>query len=116
MDFHQNKNSINIELEKFISILNELVPRYAVLVQKREISQIERKELGDMEHLLIELNSKITGLKNLLDEHLYGHSFDLYYKYKRLANSGDALAEEKRKHLLDFFNESLKGEELFNWN
>jgi len=116
MNFQQNKNAINHELEKFITILNELVPKYARLIKKKNISDEEKTELGDMEHLLIELNSKITRIKNTLDDHLYGHKFDLYYKYKKLANSGDSQAEAKRKHLFDFFNESLKGEELFNWN
>lgn len=116
MDFNQNKKTLNDELNQFVSILNELVPRYAKLVKKDNISNEELKELGEMEYLLIEINSKITSLKNLLDEHLFGHSFDLYYKYKALANSGDLIAEQKRKHLHDFFSESLKGKEFINWN
>jgi len=116
MDYNHSKKTINNELDQFVSLLNELIPKYALLVKKDNISQEELKELGELEYLLLEVNSKISDLKNKLEEHLFGNSFALYYKYKEQANLGDKTAEKKKKHLHDFFNESLSGKDFINWN
>jgi len=116
MDYNHSKKTINNELDQFVSLLNELIPKYALLVKKDNISQEELKELGELEYLLLEVNSKISDLKNKLEEHLFGNSFALYYKYKEQANLGDKTAEKKMKHLHDFFNESLSGKDFINWN
>jgi len=116
MDFNQNKKTLNQELNQFFGILNELLPRYISLVKKDNIELSELKELGEIEHFLIEVNSKITRIKNMLDQNLFGHSLDLYYRYKEEAKSGDEIAQQKLKRMHTFFNESLKGEELINWN
>ena len=34
MDFNQSKNAINQELDQFLSVLNQLLPRYSYLVNK----------------------------------------------------------------------------------
>lgn len=116
MDFNENKKTLNKELEQVLSILNELLPRYTDLVEKNNINPIELKELGEIEHFLIEVNSKIAEIKDMLDQNLFGHSLDLYYKYKEKAKSGDINALQKLNRLREFFNESLKGEALVNWN
>ena len=116
MDFNQNKKTLNQELEQFLGILNELLPRYSSLIKKDIINSTELKELGEMEHFLIEVNSKITEIKNMLDQNLFGHSLDLYYKYKEEAKSGDIIAKQKLDRLYNFFTESLKVEVLVNWN
>lgn len=116
MDFNENKKTLNRELEQFLGILNELLPRYSALIKKDNINDVELKELGDIEHFLIEVNSKIATIKDMLDQNLFGHSLDLYYKYKEKAKLGDANAQQKLNRLREFFNESLKGENLVNWN
>ena len=116
MDFNENKKTLNRELEQFLGILNELLPRYSTLIKKDNINEIELKELGDIEHFLIEVNSKIAVIKDMLDQNLFGHSLDLYYKYKEKAKTGDVNAQQKLNRLRDFFSESLKGENLVNWN
>lgn len=116
MDFNDNKKTLNQELERFLATLNELLPRYSKLIEKDNIKLIELKELGEIEHFLIEVNSRISEIKNMLDQNLFGHSLDLYYKYKAEAKTGSLIAKQKQERLLNFFNESLKGEELINWN
>lgn len=116
MDFNDNKKTLNQELERFLATLNELLPRYSKLIEKDNIQLIELKELGEIEHFLIEVNSRISEIKNLLDQNLFGHSLDLYYKYKAEAKKGSVIAQQKQERLLNFFNESLKGQELINWN
>ena len=116
MDFNENKKTLTRELEQFLGILNELLPRYSKLIKKDNINDVELKELGDIEHFLIEVNSKIAEIKDMLDQNLFGHSLDLYYKYKEKALTGDIAAQQKLDRLREFFNESLKGETLINWN
>ena len=116
MDFNENKKTLNRELEQFLGILNELLPRYTNLIKKDNINTVELKELGEIEHFLIEVNSKIAEIKDMLDQNLFGHSLDLYYKYKEKAKTGDVNAQQKLNRLREFFNESLKGEALVNWN
>ena len=56
------------------------------------------------------------------DSFTFGHgcvencSFKEYYKYKEEAKTGDLIVKQKLARLHNFFNESLKGGELINWN
>jgi hypothetical protein len=115
-DFKQHKIALNYELEQFKSILNELLPRYSLLLKKDNLSKKELKELGDVEHYLIEVNSKITAIKEMLEEDLFGHSLDIYYKLKKKAISGDNSAAAKLERMRQTFEESFKGDKIFNWN
>ena len=68
MDFRANKDALNKVLEHFISLLEEMLPRYAVLLRKSDISSGELKELGEIEHFLIEVNAKISVIKGKLEQ------------------------------------------------
>ncbi len=116
MDFNRNKEALNRELEQFIEILNELLPRYSMLLRKTPISEEELQELGEIEHFLIEVNAKITGIKNVLEEDLFGHSIDLYYKLKAKALKGDLNARRKWERMRENFHETLLNEPFVNWN
>ncbi len=116
MDFNQNKKTLNKELEQFCGLLNEILPRYSELIKKTKIEKTELKELGEIEYFLIDITQKITEIKDLLDQQLFGHSLDLYYKYKAKALKGDKNAQVKLERLRNFFNESLKKEIFVNWN
>lgn len=116
VDFKENKDALNRELEQFISILNELLPRYTQLLRKRNISPKELKELGDIEHFLIEVNSKISEIKSMLEQDLFGHSLDIYYKLKAKALVGDIVAKQKLDRMRESFDDSLKGGNMFVWN
>lgn len=115
-DFKQNKIALNYELEQFRAILDELLPRYSLLLKKDNLSKKELKELGDIEHYLIEVTSKITAIKEMLEEDLFGHSLDIYYKLKKKAVSGDQAAKAKLERMRQTFEESFKGDKIFNWN
>jgi hypothetical protein len=103
-------------LEQFISILNELLPRYSGLLRKGHISREELKELGDIEHFLIEINSKISEIKSMLEQDLFGHSLDIYYKLKLKASNGDVVSKQKLDRMRETFDESIRGGTLFIWN
>jgi hypothetical protein len=115
-DFKLNKAALNKELEQFMLILDELLPRYSILFEKKNITQQELKELGDLEHYLIEVNAKITAIKNMLEQDLYGSSFDAYYKLKTKSKRGDATATAKLERINDNFEKLFKEGAIFNWN
>jgi hypothetical protein len=52
----------------------------------------------------------------MLENDLFGHSIDLYYKLKKSAQNGDVQAQQKFETMRDAFNESLKGDTIINWN
>lgn len=115
-DFKQNKEALNRELKKFLTILDELLPRYSVLLEKKEISQEELSELGEIEHYLIEVNAKISAIKSMLEKDLFGHSLETYYKLKIKAEKGDQVALSKLERLKTSFEKSLKSGSIFIWN
>lgn len=116
MEFDKHKDLLNKELEQFNSILSELLPRYLELVRKVELDEQETKELGEIEHYLIEVNGKIAEIKNKLDNDLFGETIDIYYKTKQLAAKGDPVAKEMLTKLRKKFSESVQGDTFFNWN
>ena len=115
-DFKQNKEALNKELEQFQSILDEILPRYTSLLKKEDLSTTELTELGEIEHYLIEVNSKISTIKNMLEEDLFGLSLDIYYKLKIKFEDGDINAGMKLARLKKNFQETLEGGSIFNWN
>jgi hypothetical protein len=115
-DFKQNKEELNREMSQISTIINKLLPRYASLIKKHEISSIELTELGEIEHFLIEVNSKITEIKNMLDQNLYGFSIDMYYKLKEKAKKGDHEAKQKLDRMRENLNQSLKNDSMIIWN
>jgi hypothetical protein len=116
MNFQDKRDQMNSELEKFISSLNEVLPRYALLLKKTNLSADELTELGEMEYFLIEVNAKIAEIKKVLSHDLFGLSIDLYYQIKAKAKTGDVKAKIKMDKMRDTFNESLKTEAIIHWN
>lgn len=115
-DFKQNKEALDRELKRFMAILDELLPRYSFLLEKKDIAPEEITELGDIEHYLIEVNSKISGIKSMLEQDLFGHSLDIYYKLKAKATTGDVVAMVKFERMKVSFEESLKSGNILIWN
>ncbi len=115
-NFSENKDEINKELSLFIQTLNEVLPHYSSLLKTQNISKEQLKELGEIEHFLIEINGKISEIKNMLEHDLFGHSFDYYYKLKAEAEAGNQEASFKLDRLKEIFTESLKGGTVMNWN
>ncbi len=116
MKFKDKRDQMNKELERFISTLNEMLPRYSELLRHDNLSSQELTELGEMEYFLIEVNAKIAEIKKLLDHDLFGLSIDLYYQTKAKAKAGDMRAMVKMEKMRKTFNDSLKSEKIINWN
>jgi len=115
-DFKDNKEELNRDLDQFVHTLNELLPRYSALLSKANISKAELSELGEIEHFLIEVNHKISDLKHQLEQDLFGHSLDTYFKLKAKAKMGDKTAQLKIDRLKTSFEESLRAGNVVNWN
>ena len=116
MSFEKHKQFLNKELDQFNSILSELLPRYVFLMQKKESTPEEAKELGEIEHFLIEVNGKIAEIKNKLDQDLFGETMDFYYKIKEEAKKGDIGAKDRLDRLRKSLIDSIQGDTFFNWN
>lgn len=116
MSFEKHKHLLNQELDQFNALLGELLPRYVLLVRKEDCTPEELKELGEIEHYLIEVNSKIASIKNRLDQDLFGETMDLYYKVKAEAEKGNERAKKKFEQLKMSLHASIKGDVFFNWN
>jgi len=116
MSLDEHKKLLNRELEQFNSILGEILPRYIDLMKKTGASDEEEKELGDIEHFLIEINAKIAEIKNKLDQDLFGETMNHYYAAKEAALNGDPEEKKRLGKLRKIFLESVQGEDFFNWN
>lgn len=114
--FKQNKAALNKELDKFINTLNELLPRYSALLNQDNISKEELEELGEIEHFLIEVNNKISEIKSKLEQDLFGHTLDIYFKLKERSANGDLVAKAKLERLRSNFEEDLQKGGIVNWN
>lgn len=116
MSLDEHKKLLNQELEQFNTILGEILPRYIMLMKKKGASAEEEKELGEIEHFLIEINAKIAEIKNKLDQDLFGETMNSYYAAKQAAMNGDVEAQRRLGKLRRVFLESVQGDEFFNWN
>lgn len=115
-EFPKNREDVNKELTRFVEMLNELLPKYAQLLKKVNLSAEEIEELQQTECFLSEINDKISKIKTMLENDLVGHSLDHYYQLKKMAAKGDVEAKSKLDNMHDLFAESLKGNTIVNWN
>lgn len=116
MDLDKNKELLNRELDQFNMILGRILPRYIELMHKNGLNNEESKELGDIEHYLIEINGKIAEIKYKLDHDLFGETLDYYYEVKEMAKKGDVKAQKKFEQLRKGLIDALKDNTFFNWN
>ena len=87
-NFKENRKELDEELERFITLLNQLLPHYHFLLKKTDLNKEELNKLGEIEHYLIGVNSKIMEIKGKLEQDLFGQSLDTYYKLKTSAYEG----------------------------
>ena len=59
----ENREELDEELERFITLLNQLLPHYHSLLKKDKLDTDEKTRLGEIEHYLIGVNSKIMEIK-----------------------------------------------------
>lgn len=114
--FEQQKEALNRELRQLVEQLNGMLPRYTELLNKQDISKEEVTELGELEHFLIGINSKISEIKERLQQDLFGHTIDRYYHLKSRAVNGDRDAELVMGRLKSIFEEHLEKGTIINWN
>ncbi len=115
-DFKSNKKQLDQELDRFISLLSELLPRYHELLEKENLSQDELKNLGEIEHYLLGVNAKIIEIKKQLEQDLFGQSLSMYYQLKNEAIEGNANSKLKLEKLRDVFVGLLNSGEIINYN
>ncbi len=115
-DFKENKKALDKELERFMGLLNDLLPQYHQLLQKNDLSKDELSELGEIEHYLMGINAKIVEIKSKLEQDLFGQSLDIYYELKRKAMDGDASARLKLESMRGAFAEALESGDVINYN
>ena len=116
MGFKEQQAAIQRELDRFIDMLSVLLPRYSKLLKRDNLNEQELHELGEIEHFLIGVNGRISEIKQLLEEDVFGHSIDYYYKLKHKALKGDESAARKMLKLKEAFTESLQGGTMIHWN
>lgn len=116
MGFKEQQAAIQRELDRFIDLLGVLLPRYSKLLKRKNLTEEELHELGELEHFLIGVNGRISEIKQVLEQDVYGHSLDLYYKLKAKANLGDEHAAKKLSRLRDSFNDSMISGQIIHWN
>lgn len=116
MGFKEQQAAIQKELDRFIDLLGVLLPRYSRLLKKNNLEEDELRELGEMEHFLIGVNGRISEIKQMLEEDVFGHSIDYYYKLKQQVKKGHPGAGKKLEKLRDTFNESLQAGTFIHWN
>jgi hypothetical protein len=116
MGFKEQQAAIQRELDRFIDLLGVLLPRYSKLIKRKNLSQNELEELGELEHFLIGVNGRINEIKNILEQDVYGHGLHEYYKAKLKANQGDEQAVIKLEQLKKAYNDALQSGSILNWN
>ena len=116
MGFKEQQAAIQRELDRLIDLLGILLPRYSKLLKRKNLTEDELHELGELEHFLIGVNGRISEIKQVLEQDVYGHSLDLYYKLKAKADLGDEDAAKKLSRLRDSYNDSMISGQIIHWN
>ncbi len=116
MGLKEQQAAIQRELDRFIDLLGVLLPRYSKLIRSSNLSESELQELGEIEHFLIGVSGRISEIKNILEQDVFGHGLFEYYKAKIKAINGDMLAQSKVEHLRRNFENALASGEIINWN
>ena len=115
-EFRTHKNELDKELERFMSLLNQIMPLYHSLLKKQEPDADELRRLGEIEHYLLTVNSKIMEIKSQLEQDLFGQSLDTYYKLKSEALMGNPYSKLKLEKMRDTFAKALASGEIMNYN
>ena len=115
-DFKENKNKLDQELDRFITLLGELLPRYHELLEKEKLSQDELSRLGEIEHYLLGVNAKIIEIKKQLEQDLFGQSLNVYYLLKTQEIEGNPHSKLKLEKMREAFSFALRAGEIINYN
>ncbi len=114
--FKGQQGELDKELERFIELLNQLLPKYNSLLKKENLDKKELVRLGEIEAYLLSVNSKIMKIKGELEQNLFGKSLDTYYKLKSQAIEGNPQSRLKMEKMRDAFSEALQAGDIINLN
>jgi len=115
-NFENSQKELDRELALFISLLNKILPQYHKLLNRKDLTKDELKELGDIEHYLIGVNAKIMEIKGKLEQDLFGNSLHTYYKLNDGAKNGDPISKLKLEKMREAFVVALESGEVINYN
>ncbi len=115
-EFSKHKNELDRELERFMSLLNQILPHYHTLLKQESLDPNELKRLGEIEHYLLGVNNKIMEIKSQLEQDLFGQSLNTYYKLKEESINGNPNSKLKLEKMREIFAEALKLGEMVNYN
>jgi len=115
-NFHEQQGALDKELERFIELLDQLLPKYQFLLKKDQLDQAELVRLGEIEIYLLSLYSRIMKIKGELEQNLFGKSLDTYYKLKNQAIEGNPQSRLKMEKMRDAFSEALQAGDIINLN
>ena len=115
-EFKSKKQEMDREIERFMELLNDILPRYSSLLRKKDMSHDEVTELGELEHYLIEINAKILDIKNKIQNDLFGQTIDTYYRLKIKAKNGDEVAKSQIRKLKRIYMDALIAGSIICWN
>jgi hypothetical protein len=116
MGLKEQQAAIQRELDRFIDLIELMLPRYHKLLDSENLSEDDLQELGELEHFLIGVAARVTDLKQILDQDVFGQSLDSYFKLKEKASKGDLEATKKFKRLRDTFHRSITEGGIIHWN
>ncbi len=116
MGLKEQQAAIQRELDRFIDLMEVLLPRYNNLMRIDQPSEEQLVELGELEHFLIGVSARVTNLKQILDQDVFGQSLDVYFKLKQKAALGDEKALKKLNRLRETFHRSINEGGIIQWN
>ena len=114
-NFDKYMGNLRYDIEKVLDQVRSILPKYAELKSKVNLSPEEKKQLGDIEYILIEASPYIEDLHNLIKKDLFGNSLDYYYAMKNKAKGGSIQAKEELDRLRKFIMaDFFENDEILN--
>ncbi|MEZ4938378.1 MAG: hypothetical protein R2799_12385 [Crocinitomicaceae bacterium] len=114
-NFDKYMGNLRSDMEKVLEQVRSLIPMYAELKAKSQLTEDEKRILGDIEYVLIEASPYIEEIRNLIHRDLFGSSLDYYYHTKSKAQDGNIKAKEELDRLRKvLMNDFFEKDEIMN--
>ena len=113
-----NVNNENLlrHLSNLELALTDVIPKYLELVARDKLNKQELTELGELEYFLMEIDSRIKQITQMLEQQLYGSTMERMLTMKAKARSGSMTAKLKYDEMRKNFQEMLSSGVIFEWN
>lgn len=116
MKSNVNNENLLRHLSNLERALTEVIPKYLELVGKDKLNKQELSELGELEYFLMDIDSRIKHITQMLEQQLYGSTMERMLKMKDKARSGSLTAKLKYDEMRKSFQEMLTSGVIFEWN